>query len=627
MQLWTRLTALLWLMLAVESASSATQVPLAITEPSDCESLLTDNSRLRIGIAQIAVTVGDFEGNAAKILRFVLRAAEEKVELLVFPEMVVSAYPPRDLLERQDFVQANQHALDSIAAQVQSIPNAPKRIVIGSIVPNTKSTGKPLFNAAVVLSNGRVLLIQPKRLLPTYDVFDERRYFEPGERSELMPFSADKGWACTICEDSWAGDNAGHSLYERDPADDLKKVRLVVNLSASPFEHGKIEQRSRVVGGFARKAKAALVYVNQVGAHDDLLFDGSSTVLDSNGRLLWRLPSFEETLGVADLIFDGDKENLENQTLHATHDGITWNQSTELTRQAQIESDTHRTYLGLLTGVREYLRKTGFNKVVLGLSGGIDSSVVATLLADAIGPDNVIGVLMPSKYSSDASLNDAQELAKNLGIKTVIAPIQEPVDSVNDTLRNKLEAIGRESGLTPAVGEATEDNVQARMRGLYLMAFANKFGMLVVNTSNKTELAVGQCTIYGDMAGALDPLGDLFKTEVYELARHLNEVRGPRIPENVFVKPASAELAPGQTDEGKFGPFAVLDLVLRHYLEGGMSIDAITALGFDPEYVRKTISYVTANEFKRRQSTIIFKVSKKAYGSGRRIPVAAKAMK
>lgn len=597
------------------------QTALGATDDSACVSLLHrarfgTPHRLHIGMAQLATTVGAFDSNRALILDAVRKAAEARVELLIFPELVVSGYPPRDWVERPEFIQKNQASLDAIAAEVAAIPHAPQVLYLGSMTRNPAPQGRALQNSAVRLAAGRIADIQAKSLLPTMDVFDEARHFEPGSGVHLAQMASDVQLGCLICEDAWSVPaNGERSLYQRDLARELEQAELIVNLSASPFFRGKVTLRDQVVGGFAARAHAPLVYVNAIGVHDDLIFDGHSSLYSRSGEVLLRLPGFEDGLAIVDLEIGTSSDRI-----HSAKWIPTRGQSRVLLPGQFIASDSEieRIRKGLVLSVREYFRKTGFKKAVLGLSGGIDSSVVATLLVEALGKDNVLGLLMPSRYNSEGSITDALALAQALQIQTLTIPIQAPVDAVWSALQPAMGKLSWE----PALEEASEDNVQARMRGMYIMAFANRYGMLAVTTSNKSELAVGQCTLYGDMAGAIGVIADLFKTEVYDLARHLNSQR-QRIPVASIEKAPSAELAPGQSDEAKFGAFSVLDPVLRAFLEEGLSIDAIAARGFDREYVSKTIAIVRANEYKRRQITIIPKVSPKAFGPGRRIPIAA----
>ena len=572
-----------------------------------------------VALCQFNPTVGDFQGNVAQMLSYAQKAGESGAKTAVFPEMSLTGYPPRDRLESPHFIEDNERALEAFLEGLRALPRAPETVIVGSIVRNPDERGKPLINAAVTIRNGRVVSVQPKRLLPDYDVFDETRYFAAGRRSKKWKAP----WGClgtAVCEDAWAQDaHQGRRLYDVDPARDLRGADLVAAVNASPFEIGKQDRRKALVGGFARRARAPVAYVNQVGGQDNLVFDGGSMILSRSGEVLFELPQFEEGIGIAELRLGRDARLLSSQR-HVWNDAAkSWGQP-----PAPDSSDMAVLERALVTAIRDYFHKNGFAKVVIGLSGGIDSSVVASLAVKALGAENVVGVLMPSKYSSEGSLVDAQALARNLGLAHIISPIQKAVDAILAGLELDVDALARTHAKATLEDDTMEDNVQARLRGMIVMAITNKFkGFLALNTSNKSEMAVGQCTTYGDMAGALAPIADLFKTRVYALARHVNSL-GAVIPEAVLTKPASAELAPGQSDEAKFGSWSVLDPVLEMYLEKIWSVEQIIAAGFDSVYVRRIVAIVRRNEFKRNQSALVVKVTRKAFGNGRRFPLASR---
>lgn len=572
----------------------------------------------RVAICQTDTTVGDFDYNVRQIIRFVEKAAEQNAEIAIFPELVLSSYPPRDLLDRSDFLLNNQRALEEIQLRLRSISNAPKTLIFGSITASPSPRGKRLQNSAIILHNGELVHVQPKRLLPNYDVFDESRYFEPGKTKRT--WSSPWGQiGCLVCEDAWhRSTDQGRSLYSTDLSKKIKSSDLAVSINASPFEIGKNAKRQKIISQFAKDSHSPLIYVNQVGAQDDLLFDGRSGVYSQRGDLLFEMPSFLEAIGIVDIRLDALASINTSQIFTWEGNRLQWSSSMEPTSSTEYEEIEN----AIVMGIRGYFTKVGYEKAVLGLSGGIDSSVVATLAVKALGADNVIGISMPSKYSSSSSLTDAEELAHNLGIKYLVSPIKDAVASISHGLDSGFQTLLNQHGLKSTLEDTTEDNIQARLRAVLLTAFANKFDGLVLTTSNKSELAVGTITTYGDMAGALAPIGDLYKTRVYELARHLN-AKKHRIPLHVLSKPASAELAPGQTDEAKFGRWEVLDPLLKLSLEDQLSESEIIAQGFDPAYVHRITKYIQTNEFKRSQSAIVLKLTPKAFGSGRRIPLSS----
>jgi NAD+ synthetase len=582
---------------------------------------------MRIALCQIDTAVGAFQKKSAfsnldKIVEFVRKAAEEKAELAVFPELSISSYPPLDLLDRPDFIAAHATALVELQERLSEVAAGPAAVILGAIVPNPGKEGRAIQNASVVLHRGpkgkyTVDHIQPKRLLPTYDVFDEYRYFQPG--TESRPWKSQWGTlGLCVCEDSWFDDvhqglNAGRSIYSSDPALALKESDILVNVSASPFELNKRARRREQLAGFVRRAGAPMVYVNQVGANDEILFDGGSAVYSAQGEVLFEMPSFREALALVE--FD-QKAKLE--VLGAwdwnSESGKRWKEMPmgERSVAGKAESEIALLHKALIVGIRGYFKKTGFQKAVLGLSGGIDSAVVACLAAEALGPKNVLGVAMPSQYSSSHSLADAEALASNLGIEFRVHSLKFLFTTLLMELKPSFQGLPVDS---------TEENIQARLRAVILMALANKRSALVLSTGNKSELGVGFCTTYGDMAGALAPLGDLYKTRVYELANDINS-RQAWIPMSSITKPPSAELRPNQTDQDSLPPYDVLDPILERHIEGLAGETELVQSGFDRTTVSRVLHLVQTSEFKRRQAAPVLKVTSKAFGLGRRIPVA-----
>jgi len=541
---------------------------------------------MKIALCQINTTVGDFDGNVAKIGDFLGRAKAAHCGLAVFPELTLTGYPPRDLLERPGFLQKAAQALQAVAEKSRGIA-----ALVGTVVPNP-GTGNPLFNAAVLVMDGKILETRHKTLLPNYDVFDEDRYFEPAREAQEPLALGGLRIGVTICEDIW-NNPAGltRKLYDLDPVTDLaaRKCDLVVNLSASPFHLAKSEVREEVVRQAARKLKCPILLCNLVGGNDELVFDGSSLALDANGRLGARAKDFEEDLLV-----------VEAPNPSAT--------------VAPASGETEALYRALVLGTRDYVTKCGFQQVLIGLSGGIDSALVAALAAEALGPDNVLGVTMPSPFSSKGSVDDSAALAKALGIRFENIPLTPLYEQSLASLKPSF------AGKAP---DLTEENLQARLRGLILMALSNKFNRLVLSTGNKSELSMGYCTLYGDMCGGLAVISDLLKTQVYELARHANR-NGVVIPEAVFTKAPSAELRPDQKDQDSLPPYKTLDGILRRHLERNKTAAEITSEGFDAETVRWVLKTLDLSEYKRRQMAPGIKVTPKAFGVGRRIPIAQK---
>ncbi len=569
---------------------------------------------MKIAIAQLNPTIGDIFGNSHLILEAAKKSAVEGANLLLTPELSLIGYPPRDLLLDPSFIAAAAAQLHQLA---QALPPE-LAVIVGTVVPNAdavKLGGKSLFNSAVLLQNGAVKQVFHKRLLPTYDVFDEDRYFEPGKNSNYFTIG-DRKIGVTICEDLWNNEEFwGKRSYAGDPIADLAKfgVDLVVNLSASPYSVGKREVRMAMLQHSAIRCGLPIVYANQVGGNDDIIFDGSSFALNRQGDLIQVLASFETDFAV--LQYDENKQDLigggNGQDARSTQDaGFTTNLSFDPPLgDAEI-------WAALVFGVRDYVRKCGFSKVVLGLSGGIDSALVAAIASCAIGPENVLGVLMPSPYSSDHSVNDALELARNLGIAIELLPIADLMKTYDRTLADLF--------LNTTFGIA-EENIQSRIRGNLLMAISNKFGHLLLSTGNKSEMSVGYCTLYGDMNGGLAVISDVPKTRVYSLCRWLNSDSGMGkeiIPVNIISKAPSAELKPGQIDQDSLPAYDVLDDILQRLIEHHESVQEIVAAGHDAAVVKLVVKLVTQSEFKRRQAAPGLKISDRAFGTGWRMPIA-----
>ena len=544
---------------------------------------------MKIALGQINPTVGDFAGNAAKIIEFSHRAQAAGAGLILFPELSVCGYPPRDLVERASFVQHNRESLDRIAAETRGIA-----VICGLVTPAHAESGKSVLNSAALLKDGRTAFLQSKMLLPTYDVFDEMRNFAPGKSQVLFPFCG-KHMALTICEDAWNDKHFWNKrLYNFDPVEALVHAggNFILNISASPFWMGKRELRRDMLATIARSYKVPVVMVNQIGGNDSLVFDGSSLVFNPAGEVIAQGKSFEEDI----VYFDSDQLTGE---MHS-----------------QIEGEEASAYSALALGTRDYVRKCGFRQVIVGLSGGIDSALTAAIATDALGPENVIGVGMPGPYSSTGSIDDARSLAQNLGIRFELLCIGDIFESYKETLAKVFA--GRKE-------DETEENIQSRARGTLLMALSNKFGAIVLSTGNKSELGVGYCTLYGDMVGGLAVISDVPKTLVYRLSHYVNS-RRPVIPQASLEKPPSAELRPAQMDSDTLPPYEVLDAILEDYVEESHTADQIASeRGFDVSLVRRVIRMVERSEYKRQQAAPGLKISAKAFGYGRRFPIAAKS--
>jgi NAD+ synthase (glutamine-hydrolysing) len=540
---------------------------------------------MKIGIAQINPTIGDFTGNAGKVLSFAERALAAGCALVVCPEMCLCGYPPMDLLEYDIFVEENLKAL----RRVQAGAPAGIGIVVGYVDRNRSQQGKPLRNVSSLISDGKILHTQAKTLLPTYDVFDEGRWFESAPSRSVVSFAGEK-IGIAICEDIWWECSPAPGLrYPVDPVAELLDAGATLLLcpSASPFHAGQPRTRLQLMTSIGKKSGVPVVYVNTIGANDNVIFDGQSMVTSKDGRLVFLGKGFEEELGFIDLKADIPTVPPPRAVL------------------SQIEG-------ALVLGIRDYIRKCGFSRVHLGLSGGVDSALVAVLAVEALGADKVDAFSMPSRYSSEGSMTDARTLTEALGIPLHIVSIEEVFKAYLASLAPEFE--GRKPDLT-------EENLQARVRGTLLMAWSNKVNSLLLTTGNKSELATGYCTLYGDMCGGLAVIGDLLKVEVYALCRAIN-ARRPLIPESILSKAPSAELRPDQKDQDSLPPYEVLDAILQKYLVELASADEIAAAGHDPALVRSVIRMVEKSEYKRRQAPPVLKVSPKAFGTGRRIPIA-----
>ena len=544
---------------------------------------------MKIAIGQINPTVGDLSGNVAKMVEFAREAAGRGANLIAFPELSVTGYPPRDLVEKCGFVEQSEAALERLAFETRDLDLA---IIAGYVGRSRETTGNRATNSAAVLRRGAVLLRQTKILLPNYDVFDEQRNFVPGEKQFLWRYE-NESVALTICEDAWNDKTFWtHRLYPRDPVDELMQQggSILISINASPYYMQKRELRENMFRSMTRRHNVPAVVVNQVGGNDQIVFDGSSFVMDAKGVIFAFAKSFEEDLIVADLYArSGDQ-------------------------RASLREECEAAYEALVVGTRDYIRKCGFRRVLIGLSGGIDSSLTAAIAVDAVGPENVRGIAMPGPYSSDHSVRDACEMARNLGIAFDIVPITPAYDEMLRVLAPVF---------CDSKPDVTEENIQSRLRGLTLMALSNKFNALVLTTGNKSELAVGYCTLYGDMCGGLAVISDVPKTLVYSLSRVANRRHANGIPESVFEKPPSAELRPDQKDSDSLPPYDVLDAILRLYVEELRSVKDIAAeLSLPLELVRDVAIKVDRNEYKRQQAAPGLKLTSKAFGIGRRFPIA-----
>ena len=543
---------------------------------------------MKIAIAQINVHIGNFVGNLARIRQAVTEAKSQGADIVLLPELVIVGYPPRDFLEFSDFIEQAEKTVEQLLEDAQDIA-----IVVGSVIPNPVVEGKDLFNAAFFLADGEIKAIQHKTLLPTYDIFDEYRYFEPASEWNVFEYKGVR-IALTVCEDIW---NVGNEnpLYTICPLDQMidQKPDVILNISASPFSFNHADAREHVLKTNVERYGLPIFYTNMVGAQTEILFDGGSFVLSPDGSVYDELPYFKEAIRTYDL-----EKVIKNEEANGP----------------QVRDKIGLIHDALVMGLQDYFGKLGFKSAILGLSGGIDSAVVAVLAARALGEDNVRCILMPSQYSSDHSVNDARTLAVNLGCQYDIIPIESVFNEYEAVL--KPHFIGTKFNVT-------EENIQARIRGMLVMAFSNKFGNILLNTSNKSEMAVGYGTLYGDMCGGLSVIGDLYKTEVFALARYMNK-DGEVIPENTITKPPSAELRPDQKDSDSLPDYDILDEILFQYIERRQGPKEIIAQGFDPALVQRILRLVNINEFKRYQTAPALRVSNKAFGVGRRLPIVAK---
>jgi len=551
---------------------------------------------MQIAIAQLNYLIGDFEGNLARITDAVERASGMGAELVLFSELSICGYPPLDLLERKDFITRCNRYVEKLAGNI----NPETGVLVGGPEFNPEKEGKLLYNSVFFLHGGKIRQVFRKTLLPTYDIFDEYRYFEPNRQFSLLEFKG-KRLAVTICEDLWdeqpfESEFSRSRLYTINPLEELIKLQPhgILNLAASPFSHQKMDVKQSIFTGKAARHRLPLIYCNQAGAQTELIFEGGSLVVSPQGEVIRRLQFFQEDFCLIDL------DEITGEAPES-HDG-------------SIPDRIGMVYDALVCGIRDYFGKLNFKSATLGLSGGIDSAVTLVLAAEALGPENLHVLLLPSQYSSGHSVDDSVQLANNLGVSFDIIPIESLFNQFREILRPIF-------GTLPE--DITEENIQARIRGVLLMALSNKLGHILLNTSNKSETAVGYGTLYGDMSGGLSILGDVYKTDVYNLARYMNG-KGELIPEQVITKPPSAELRPDQKDTDSLPPYDVLDTILESYIEKQQSPANMAALGLDSTLVSRIIRLVDQNEYKRYQSPPILRISSKAFGVGRRLPLVAR---
>ncbi|MBL4715263.1 MAG: NAD+ synthase [Bacteroidia bacterium] len=547
---------------------------------------------MKIALAQLNYHTGNFENNTNKIIDAINNAKNNGADLIVFAELAICGYPPRDFLEFSDFIDSCMESVNKIAKECIGIA-----AIVGSPSVNTDKKGKGLFNSAYFLSDGKIQSVHHKSLLPTYDIFDENRYFQPNNTFEVVEYQGKK-IAITICEDIWNLDN---QLYTTNPLDELINFNpdFAINISASPFSYFHDNERKNLLSRNAKKYNLPFFYVNHVGAQTELIFDGASLVADENGIIRDELLSFKEETKVYDL--ESLQENPEIK--FTTHN-----------QQGLDDIDYALIHDALILGIKDYFQKLGFAKAILGISGGIDSALTLVLSVSALGKENVVPILLPSKFSSDHSISDSIELCKNLGVKCDEINIEKVVESVENTLSPHFNNTEK---------DITEENIQARARAVLLMALSNKFGYILLNTSNKSEGAVGYGTLYGDMCGGLSVLGDVYKTQVYDLAKYINQ-DSEVIPQNIISKPPSAELKPDQKDSDSLPEYDILDKILFQYIENRKGPKEIISMGFEEKLVRKVLKLVNTNEYKRYQTPPILRISEKAFGMGRRVPIVAK---
>lgn len=545
---------------------------------------------MKVALAQVNVQIGNFEQNTEKFIRIIHQARDLGADIVMFPELAICGYPARDFLDYKDFVKKCESSVAEIATHCTQIA-----CVMGTPAFNPTIEGKDLYNAAFFLMDGKIHKKIYKTLLPTYDIFDEYRHFESNRHFECIDYKGER-IALTICEDLWNSDD--DPLYIHSPMDELVKQKpdLMINIAASPFDYRHAETRKKTLSNNCKKYNLSLFYVNYAGAQTELIFDGGSLVIDAKGNVLEELAYFEEDF----IIFDSKNQK------RLTPESKTF--------KSQSSSVTSRIYDALVLGIRDYFSKSGFEKAILGLSGGIDSAVVCTLAVRALGKENVLGILMPSQYSSTHSVEDAQNLANNLGIGYEKVPINTIFMQCQELLNPHFNQLPE---------NITEENMQARIRGLLLMAFSNKLNHILLNTSNKSEMAVGYGTLYGDLCGGLSVLGDVYKTQVYELANYINREEEV-IPHHTLIKHPSAELRPNQKDQDSLPPYDLLDRILYEYIENKKSINEIIVSGYDIKLVESVVKMVNQNEYKRCQVPPILRVSPKAFGMGRLMPITAK---
>ena len=526
-------------------------------------------NKVKIALAQLNFTVGDISGNTEKIIFFVKKCEKEKRDFIIFPELSITGYPPEDLILKNKFVEDNLRAIEKIRENVGDIIT-----IVGFI--NKKE--KKLYNSAAIIYKGEIIGIYDKMILPNYGVFDEKRYFEEGENPFVCKIKEINFGVC-ICEDIWHKDGPVKEQVK-------KKAEYIFVINASPYHFRKINEREEIIKNLCRENHIKLFYVNCVGGQDEIVFDGQSLIINEEGEILKKGKIFEEEI----LIFEGEKEEIE------------------------VIDESEEIYKALITGLRDYVYKNGFKKVIIGLSGGIDSSLVATIATDALGKENVIGVFMPSRFSSKQSYEDAKKLSENLGIEFLVIPIENIFNTYIETLKDIFK--GRPFDIT-------EENIQARIRGNLLMALSNKFGYLVLTTGNKSEMSVGYATLYGDMAGGFAVIKDLYKTMVYKIAKWRNSI-SPVIPESILTKEPTAELRENQKDTDTLPPYEILDRILKEYIEKDKSYEEIIEMGYEKDIVKKVIRMVDKNEYKRRQSPPGIKITPKAFGKDRRMPITNK---
>jgi len=577
---------------------------------------------MKIALAQLNYHVGDFVNNVSRIIEHIELAKSQQADIVVFAELSVCGYPPRDFLEFDDFIRRCSDAVDAIAAECVGIA-----AIVGTPSVNPNPKGKPLYNSAWFLADGKVLAKIHKTLLPNYDVFDEYRYFEPNRLPASIVTYRDFHFAVTVCEDLW--NVTDDPLYVRNPMDELAVLNpdVIINIAASPFNYNQPAIRREVLSRNAKKYSLPVIYVNQVGGQTELIFDGGSMVVDSRGAIVMELKLFDEDL----LIYDCQKQDIErpeknssepehiitsshHHIITSAHQHISTSAHQHISVSAHSPETTRLIHNALLLGIRDYFGKLGFSKAILGLSGGIDSAVTMVLAAKALGNDNVRAILLPSQFSSDHSIADARQLAENVRVPYDIISIEEAFNTFERTLQPQFAGLPF---------NLTEENIQARIRGVILMALSNKFGYILLNTSNKSEAAVGYGTLYGDMCGGLSVLGDVYKTQVYDLAHYLN-AGSEIIPENSINKPPSAELRPGQKDSDSLPDYEILDEILFRYIEQSIGPYELITAGFDETTVKRVLKMVNINEYKRYQTPPILRVSPKAFGMGRRMPIVAK---